>query len=838
MAKSKKSTSSKTAKESLLSKFSLNDIIPQKYQLPFVLLLLLIVFMIFLNPLYFGGKTFFSGDIISTESMKTYVEKDREGYTLWNSYVFCGMPAYAISTGYKWFNLIWVALDTVKQVFMIPFSNDYIKWSFYLIAIAYTMFFFFYNRTKDKLISLFVGLATGLSTGFVVFLYIGHVTKLTSLALYPIIFLMLYNFQKKIRIMDFFLLIIVLNLFVLGWHVQIIFYTLFAIGIFFVFYFLYSLYKKDVQLRNQTIKSAVVFVFAMIFAIAIQVDNLTQVYEYTPASTRGTKSILEEGTQLAAKSESDFYQYATNWSFSPGEVLTFIIPSYYGFGKSIYQGPLSQNQPVEVNTYFGQMPFVDVAMYMGVIIFFLALFSMFVNWKDPLVKFLTILSVIAVFISFGRTFPFLYDLMFHYFPFFDKFRIPSMILILVQISFPVLAGFGVLRIIQLKENQDKIVESIIKFSTIGFGVLFILSFLIEGSLKEWFIARVNESGQRGTQLQPIHGYMADMFITDFRLAFFLSAAVFGSAFLFVKKVISKDILVTAIIIFAMIDLFRINHRGETYIEKSQLDQMFAKPDYISAIESIKNNSVYRVLNLKQDGSPGSIKQNSNFLAYFLKQDLYGYSGIKPRAYQDYMDVLGSPVNPTFWRMLNAKYIILENEVNMPDLELRYSGTKSFLYENKSALPRVYFVNRLEKKSALEIINAVKNNQFDPLDIAFLTDEVISVDVPDSTVFADIVKYEDEKIIIKAKASGNNFLFLGDNYVPVGWKATIDGSDTKIFKVNHGFRGIVVPEGEHTIEFTYLPDSFVISKYISLTLSSLAFIGLFIGIVINRKKNKA
>ncbi len=332
--------------------------------------------------------------------------------------------------------------------------------------------------------------------------------------------------------------------------------------------------------------------------------------------------------------------------------------------------------------------------------------------------------------------------------------------------------------------------------------------------------------------------MADMFITDFRFAFFLSAAVFGSAFLFVKKVISKDILVTAIIIFAMIDLFRINHRGETYIEKSQLDQMFAKPDYISAIESIENNSVYRVLNLKQDGSLGSVKQNSNFHAYFLKQDLYGYSGIKPRAYQDYMDVLGSPVNPTFWRMLNAKYIILENEVNMPDLELRYSGTKSFLYENKSALPRVYFVNRVEKKSALEIINAVKNNQFDPLDVAFLTDEIISVDVPDSTAFADIVKYEDEKIIIKAKASGNNFLFLGDNYVPVGWKATVDGNETKIYKVNHGFRGIIVPDGEHNIEFTYLPDSFVISKYIALTLSSLAFIGLFVGIVINRKKNKA
>ena len=159
-----------------------------------------------------------------------------------------------------------------------------------------------------------------------------------------------------------------MNLFVLGWHVQIIFYTLFAIGIFFIFYFLYSLIKKDGHLK-QTIKSAVVFVFAILLQWQSRLIIFTQIYEYTPTQLGVLKAFLG-ATHLAAKSESDFYQYATNWSFSPGEVLTFIIPSYYGFGNSIYQGPLSQNQPVDVNTYFGQMPFVDVAMYMGVIVFF------------------------------------------------------------------------------------------------------------------------------------------------------------------------------------------------------------------------------------------------------------------------------------------------------------------------------------------------------------------------------------------------------------------------------------------------------------------------------------
>ena len=104
---------------------------------------------------------------------------------------------------------------------------------------------------------------------------------------------------------------------------------------------------------------------------------------------------MDKESGSAQKTETAFYDYATSWSFSPGEVLTWIVPSWYGFGKSVYNGPLSQNRDVEVNTYFGQMPFVDVAMYMGVIVFFLAIFSMVINWKDPVVRYLTILAAIA-----------------------------------------------------------------------------------------------------------------------------------------------------------------------------------------------------------------------------------------------------------------------------------------------------------------------------------------------------------------------------------------------------------------------------------------------------------
>ena len=851
---SKQKKISKTKKlenKSALAKFNFDNLVLPKYQLIFFALIILLVFFIFYSPLYFGGKTFQSGDIITSQSAKTYVENHEGGYTLWNPYVFSGMPAYAITVGYKWFNIIVVVVHSIRTAFGSPFAVDYASWTFYLIALTYTMFIFMMSRTKNKLISLLVSLASSFSTGIVVFLFIGHVTKLSAIWVFPILLLLLMNFQKKIRFVDAMLLIIFIALMFLGWHVQIIFYIFFAVLIYFIYFFIHSLKLKDKLLTKQLVKSAVLFLGAVIIALLIQADNFTQIWEYNPYSTRGTESILENQSTVTEQSESDFYQYATNWSFSPGEVLTFIIPSYYGFGKSTYSGPLSQNQPVEVNTYFGQMPFVDVAQYMGVIIFFLAIFSMVINWKDPFVRYLTILSLIALLISFGRTFPLFYDLMFNYFPFFNKFRVPSMILILVHLSFPILAGLGIAKIISLKNEPDKKTEILVRNTALIFTGLLAFTLVLASPIKEWFLGRVAASGRENQQIIALRDYMANMFIADARLAFFFSATVFGMIYAYFKSKLSADLMVIAIALLVVVDLVRIDLRGETYVEYSNIEQLFNKPEYIQAIESTKDSSTYRILNLKQDGSLGSLNRNSNFNAYFLQQDLYGYSGIKPRAFQDYMDVLGSPANQTLWRIANVKYIVFDKQTNYPGLQLIYSGNKTFVYQNTNALPRAYFVNSVETKTALQLLNAVKNNLFDPKEIAYVEDESITVDEPDSTAYVKIESYKDEIITLNVNASGNNFLFLGDTYLSgvnkikilginiisydVGWKAYIDGSETKIYRANHNFRGIVVPEGKHKIEFVYLPASFVISKYLALILSSLTIIGLIVGFILTKKQ---
>ena len=224
--------------------------------------------------------------------------------------------------------------------------------------------------TKNTLVSLFVSIATSFSTGLIVFLYIGHVTKLTAICMYPLIFLILLKFKDKIRLLDFLILIVALTAFCSRFSRTNNFLYFLCCRHFYIYYVTRSFVKKESELRNKTIKSAVAFIAAVIIALLIQMDNITQIYEYTPYSTRGTESIVDKASGKQQENTSNYYEYHTSWSFSPGEVLTFLVPSYYGFGNSTYKGELTKNQPVEVNTYFGQMPFVDVAVgYMGIIVF-------------------------------------------------------------------------------------------------------------------------------------------------------------------------------------------------------------------------------------------------------------------------------------------------------------------------------------------------------------------------------------------------------------------------------------------------------------------------------------
>jgi Bacterial membrane protein YfhO len=835
----KKSVTAKTGEPG----FSFSKLIPEKYQTPALLVTILILIFIFFGPVLFGSKTTSSGDLVQVKSLREYATKDRDGFSLWNPYIFCGMPAVATSISLRWFDLTALVYSYASKVYSAFFHDYNAIYTFSFLLMALTSFFFMRSFGAGRGVSFLVSLATIFSTGIVLLFYIGHITKLMSLAVFPFILMMLFRFQKKITLPDLLLFTLGLHVLILAAHVQIVFYFGFASAIYFIYFFIRSFIQKDKRLQVQLLKSLGILAGAGLIALMMSFDTYSQLFEYKPYSTRGTKSITEL-KETGVDNKNIAYQYNTDYSFSPGELLTFVVPSSFGYGNVTYNGPLTQNQDFQTNTYFGPMTGVDVPMYMGIVVLALGLMAFVIRRRDPFVQFFGIVIVLFILLSFGRNFPVLYNVLYKHLPLFDNFRSPSMILHIVQLVFPVLAGLAVMEIISVKEMKKPSTEKILKYVAIGFASLFVIVLLFNDSIGSWFTQRITDhvaqldQSQRGQQeaqeFTALSGFMTDMFKNDLLIGFALLALTFSVIYLYISSKINRELFVAGIVLMILFDLFRISGRGATYKESDQNDALFREPEYISVIKKQNDNTPHRLLNLKQDGSMGTFGSNANFNVYFLQEDFSGYSAAKPRSFQDILEVAGYG-NPVLWRMLGVKYIITDRALGMPGFTSIYQSKNEFVYRYEGALPRIYFVDSVAQKPQADILFAIKDASFDPKKVAYVDPIDFKADRSDSASTVQITGYKDESISADVFAKGNNFLFYGTTYLP-SWHAYIDGSPVKTYRTNYGFQGIVVPKGKHKVEFDYEPRYFNLGKYLSLILNLLLFGALGFIYYTFRKKN--
>ena len=142
-----------------------------------------------------------------------------------------------------------------------------------------------------------------------------------------------------------------------------------------------------------------------------------------------------------------------------------------------------------------------------------------------------------------------------------------------------------------------------------------------------------------------------------------------------------------------------------------------------------------------------------------------------------------------------------------------------LYRNLKAMPRAWFVSRVETMPDAEMLNAIRAGKFrdgrpfDPAQVALLDEqscEGCKIVLPHSDISspaeASVVGYEPRRIEVRTRSSQERFLVLSEVYSP-GWVARIDGVETKVYQANYVLRGLVVPAGEHKVELVYAPTSF-------------------------------
>jgi uncharacterized membrane protein YfhO len=106
---------------------------------------------------------------------------------------------------------------------------------------------------------------------------------------------------------------------------------------------------------------------------------------------------------------------------------------------------------------------------------------------------------------------------------------------------------------------------------------------------------------------------------------------------------------------------------------------------------------------------------------------------------------------------------------------------------------------------------------------------------DSSAMIKLTKYGLNDLAFESTNSKDGYAVFADIYYPLGWKAYIDGKETEIVKTNYLLRGLMVPAGNHKIEFKFHPETYFKWKTPSLISSILILLILAGGIGLGIKE---
>ncbi len=302
---------------------------------------------------------------------------------------------------------------------------------------------------------------------------------------------------------------------------------------------------------------------------------------------------------------------------------------------------------------------------MGVVVVVLAIIGFIRNRKEPFVQYMGVVIVISLLIAFGKEFSLVYDLMYRYFPMFNKFRIPILILMLVQFFTPILAGYGIASFITIqKKNIQPAAEKRWKIFFGGLLLVLIISFIGKEILRNIYTSffPVKEVGTtlarlygqlNPSVLEMLYDFVFSSVITDLIIGCILLLVVFGAFYYYQKGKIRFTTLYGLLVIAVLFDLWRVASKPSEPKERKESIKEIATPDFVKVLQ--QDTTQFRALKML-NGQP--IYDNS--LAYWRIQNAYGYQGAKLRIFQDMVDVAGMG-NPLVWQLMNIKYLITNRD---------------------------------------------------------------------------------------------------------------------------------------------------------------------------------
>lgn len=833
-----------------------------------------IITLIYFKPLL-SGKELKQDDIARHKGMSKEIADYRVKYNsepLWTNSMFGGMPAYQVSTLYpgNWLN----TLDKVFKLYL-PHPGGYL--------FLYCLGFFILLLCLDVTpwLALVGGLAYGLSSYFLIIIEAGHNSKANALGYLPallggVVLLFRGRYWLGLSVTALFTAM-ELN----ANHVQISYYGYILIGFIIAGYFFIALKQKQLSLF---FKAFAFFCVASLIGTLPNAGSLLCTNEYGTLSTRGTTE-LTINSNLKSNKENITSglnkDYATDWSYGIGETFTFLIPDFKGGASGSIRGadasalkkvsPDYREQVAQSSAYFGDQPFTSGPVYIGAIVIFLALLGMFVV-KNPIKWPLFFATLLTIALGWGNNFMGLTSFFMDHVPGYNKFRAVSMIMIVSELTLPLLAILAVNEILKNKSWEDKINLRLLK-KDVSLKKLVIISAAVAGGFcllgyvmpdmfntfhahgeEQQMIAQAVKAGNPEAQVRP---YVAEMmpqlemarkaiYRSDAIRSFIFILLAFGALFLYFTGKLKKELLFVALGIFILIDLWTVDTRylnDKSFITKEQNQQTIATKSPADE-EILKDPTLdYRVLNL------AASTFNESFTSYYHKS-IGGYHGAKLKKYAELIDFhLDEEIN-TFYKnanaafssdsatqalfaklnvlnMLNTRYLIIpggENRVEIPVKNTEANGNAWFVKSVKtvaSADSEIVGLYRINTKA--EAITRNQNKAALQLKDAYPAEGTIKM-----------TSYLPNDLVYESNSRSEEFAVFSEIYYPYGWNAYIDGQLKPHAAVNYVLRGMNVPAGKHKIEFKFEPQTYKTGNTISMIGSMVLFLTVALGIYLERR----
>ncbi|MFT6814274.1 MAG: hypothetical protein ACJAZ3_000160 [Sphingobacteriales bacterium] len=776
---------------------------------------------------------------------------------LWSTSMFSGMPTYQFAAKYP--NNIGSWLRSVVTL-KIPGPMYHIFLSMLVMFISLLLL------RANLLVAFLGGLAFGLCTFHLISIEAGHTSKIAAVAFIPLILSGVYLCLTEKRYLGAIMVTIGVCLQLTFNHLQITYYTLLAVLIMVIFLIVIQIKRGNIK---QLLLSGILLLTAALVGAGSNFGRLATTYEYGKETIRGGQSELVSKVETAGGLTKD---YAFSWSYGITETGTLIIPNYRGGGSQVDVGKNSKafkelrakgvpaNQATSyvqnLPTYWGDQPFTSGPIYLGAILWFLFVLSLFTLKKSSKWMFLSVI-ILSIIIAWGKYASVITGLFFDYLPLYNKFRAPSMALVLTESVAIIMAMIGLQKFMEIKD-QIKKKDILKKVGLISLGGIAFLG-LIGVGLQD-FTGSVDAQIKQDWLLEILRSQRKSMLIGDTFRSLALAAVAFLILWFSKDKESKVKPALILLIAFLFIDAWFIGKRyfnNDNFVSKRQVDQIYAPSDI--DLEILNNEfSIRPELQSIYDGYLQQTPKASNreklelkFAAYrlntnvrifdssignpftnampsYFHKSIGGYHAAKLIRYQDLIENHLSKGNQKVYNMLNTKYYITKSSNGKPQLQL-----------NPSALGNAWFVDSIiwVQDANTEI---QKLNTFDPAN-----EVVINNELKNEVVFTDLVKGEVKMIDFSPMEINYEYNGMGDGFIVFsevyfnsgkGWQAYLDGEKVDHQRVNYTLRGMQAPQGNHKISFKFESKSYALSKIINL-IASILFVLFIAGLLFLHIKRK-